>query len=156
MTEEERKKRILEEQYFSSKNMTYEEKHNYLSVIKCCKDVLDSINKVDGESKCELVQMALEKQDDGTITANGILALSHENRHLYARITLNNNSIGVVSEITRIAYEGENKVYYVSDNFTLENGKLRRKSYYNYNQKYYNAKVENQKVKGLIKWKLKM
>lgn len=151
MTEEERKKRILEERYFTSENMTYEEKHNYLSVIRCCKDVSSSINKVNGKSKCKLIEMILKKEPNGTITANGPIALDSENRWLYATIILNNNSILVNMEITRIMYTGENKVYNVTDEFTLEDGKIIRKSHYNFNSKEFVETFESEKVKGLIK-----
>ena len=154
MTEQERIQRILDEQNFPYLFMTLEERDFCLNILKNCKDICDSNYKVDGEGKCELLQLSLKKNDN-VISANGIMRIGRENRCINADIFLKPNKIIVDSNITRLI-ENENgnveaKSYTVLDEFAIENNKLKRRSQYNYDMKSLYDEIENEEMKGKLK-----
>ena len=151
MDEEEKRKRILEEQYFTAENMTYEEKHFYLNILKLCKDIINSENKVAGVEKCDFIQIDLKKNTDGSIHANGSVSISYENRFIDARIYFSDARIMVIMDVERIAYQGNHKKYQIIDEFRIEDNKLKRKSRYNYNMKEIEEIVENEEMKGRLR-----
>ena len=53
---------LLDEQRFPYENMTLEERNCYLNIIRNCKDICDSENKVDGVNNCKLVELHLKKK----------------------------------------------------------------------------------------------
>lgn len=144
------KEAILDEQKFPYENMTLEERNYYLNILRDCKDICDSNNKVDSQSKCEIVQLNLKK-NDRVINANGFLSIGSEKRCIDANIFIGKKSIFVDMQITRLLLNGENDVYTVSDEFIVENDNLKRISQYNTNMQSIYDEIENEEMKGRLK-----
>lgn len=130
---------ILDEQWFPYENMTLEERNRYLNIIKNCKDICDTDNKVDGVKTCELVELHLKKNLN-KVSFNGSLTIGtdkqRENRCIEGELFLQNrNTIIVDSKITRLSTNDEHKEYRVYDMFKLQNDVLKRSSVYNYDYK---------------------
>ena len=51
-----RKQLILDEQYFPYYNMTLEERNFYLKLLRNCKDICSTEQKVNNQDKCEIVE----------------------------------------------------------------------------------------------------
>ena len=141
--------KVLDEQKFPFENMTKEERNYYLNILNNCKDICNSDNKVDNISKCEILKMRFVKKND-TVTTDGIMTISSENRTLSAIIFLENNSIVVDMQVTRYLDDGP-KVYTVLDEFSIVDDKLIRKSTYNYNMNTVCDEIKNEEMKGRLK-----
>ena len=145
---------ILKEQLFPYLNMSIKERDFCIEVLRNCKDISDSNNKVDGTAKCDLVQMSFSKKDDGIIHANGAISIGTkkpENRCIDADIFISNDSIIVDMLVTRLMVEDKYKEYRVVDQFKYENNILRRKSFYNYDMKNLYENIDNEEMKGRLK-----
>lgn len=142
---------ILDEQKFPYIYMSLEERNQYLNIIRNCKDICDSENKVNDISKCEIIGMRLIKEDNDIIF-NGMLKIGNENRTIEGRIFFDKNRIFVDSLITRVGMETEHKIYTVLDEFKLEDTKIIRRSQYNYNMKSIYDIIDNDDdMKGRLK-----
>ena len=145
---------ILDEQDFPYENMTLDERNYYLDIIKNCKDICDTDNKVDGVSTCEIIRARLKKRLN-KVNVDGIMHIGKENRCINADIYLNPDRIIVDSNITRLIEDENGKanatIYTVLDEFTIENGKLQRRSQYNYDMKSLYDEIENDEMKGRLK-----
>ena len=149
-----KKEEMFKEQRFPYLNMSIEERDFCIEILKNCKDISDSDNKVDGTANCDLVQMKFSKEDDGSIHANGVVSIGNnkpENRCIDADIFISNSSIIVDMLVTRLMVEDKNKEYRVLDEFKYENNVLRRKSLYNYDMKNLYENIDNEKMKGRLK-----
>lgn len=140
---------LLDEQ-FTGINMSTEERDYCLTILRNCKDICDSENKVNGTSKCELLRLILNKENN-IISADGYLCIGSENRYLNADIYFNRHNIIVDMKITRLGVECKNKIYTVLDEFILENDFLKRKSVYNYEKEFLYKNIENEEMKGKLK-----
>ena len=149
MNDEKVSKIILDEQKFPCENMAKEERNYYLNILRNCKDICDSDNKVDSIGKCEILQMKLVKKEN-FVTANGTMSISSENRSINAIIFQENDSIIVDMQVTRYFDEGH-KAYTVLDQFTIKDNKLVRKSQYNYDMNSTYTEIENEEMKGRLK-----
>ena len=148
-----RKQETLKEIFFNAINMTKEERDFCLEILESCKDIADSDYKIGNVGKCEIVEMHFKKEND-IIHANGILVIGNkinqEYRRLGANIYITKDNIIVDMLITRLMYEGENKEYRVFDEFILEDNKLKRRSFYNYDMESNYNDLDNEKVKGRL------
>lgn len=141
---------ILDEQRFPFIGMSLEERNYYLNIISNCKDICDSENKVGNESKCDIVELHLKKENN-VVSVNGSLVLGRECRFIEADIFINDNSILVDMLITRLGNQTEHKKYRVTDEFKIENDILKRKSYYNYNMQSIFCNIDDEEMKGRLK-----
>lgn len=150
MTEDERFKRILDEQSFPYIGMSLEDRDFYLEIIKNCKDICDSENKVNGIGQGQLIEMAFKKNLI-QITANGSISMGSEYRSIEAEIYVRNKAILVDMIVTRLGVDVEHKVYKVSDEFRVKDNKLIRKSRYSYKYKGVNEVIENKEMERKIR-----
>lgn len=141
---------VLDEQRFPYEGMSREERNHYLNIIKNCKDISDSENKVDNKSKCEIVQLCFRRKDS-IVNVNGSLSIGSENRCIDADIFFFKDSIVVNMLITRLRVQVEPKEYRVLDEFKLDNDILKRRSQYNYNMTSIFDNIENEEMKGRLK-----
>lgn len=149
-----RAEEILEEQFFPYIGMSLEERNYYLNIIRNCKDVCDTENKVCNKSKSRIVEMHFKKQNN-VVDFNGSLTIEanqiRENRCIEGKMYLEKSSIIVDYKITRLCVEQGPKEYRVFDEFKLENNILKRKSLYNYNIKSICDEIDNEEMKGKLK-----
>lgn len=145
---------ILDEQWFPYEGMTLEERNYYLNIIKNCKDICDTENKVDNVSNCELVELHLKKNLN-TVSFNGSLTIGtdkvRENRTIEGDLFLLKDSVVVDYEIIRLCIEEQPKKYRVLDEFKIENDILKRRSQYNYNMKSIYDNIDNEEMKGKLR-----
>lgn len=140
---------VLEEQNFPCENMSKEERNYYLNILRNCKDICDSDNKVNDIGKCDILQTKLVKKED-FITFNGVMTISSENRSMSGFIFIKEDSIIVDMQVTRYFDEGH-KSYSTLDEFKLKDNKLIRRSQYNYNMERIIEEIENEEMKGKLK-----
>jgi len=140
---------VLEEQRFPCENMSREEKNYYLNILRNCKDICDSDNKVNNIGKCEILQTKLVKKEE-FITFNGMMTILGESRSMSGFIFTKEDSIIVDMQVTRYFDDGH-KSYSTLDEFKLENNKLIRRSQYNYNMISVIDEIENEEMKGKLK-----
>lgn len=144
---------LLDEQKFPCFDMTKEERNMYLNIIRNCKDICDSENKVGTHSKCKMIQMVLRKKGNA-VTFNGILSLGEdnkfENRCVNGELYVDNNMILVYMNVERFK-NIDQREYSVVDEFKLQNNILTRKTRYDYIKKDIIEEVKDEKMKGLIK-----
>ena len=145
---------ILDEQWFPYLGMTLEERNYYLNIIRHCKDICDTENKVDNVSKCELVELHLKK-NNYVVSFNGSLTIVtdnlRENRTIEGDLFLEKDSVIVDYEIIRLCIKDEPKKYRVLDEFKIVKDKLQRRSMYNYNMKSIYDTIENEEMKGKLR-----
>lgn len=145
---------ILDEQKFPYLWMTLEERNHYLNIIRNCKDICDTENKVDGVSNCELLQLSLKKENN-IVSFNGFLTIGtdkvRENRTIEGDLFFDKKSAFVDYKITRLCIQDEHKEYRVLDEFKLEKDTLKRRSMYNYNMKSIYDTIENEEMKGKLR-----
>ena len=149
MTDKELLDKILDEQKFPCENMSKDERNYYLNILRNCKDICDSDNKVNSIGKCELLQTKLVKKED-FITFNGTMTICSESRSMSGFIFIKEDSIIVDMQVTRYFDEGH-KSYSTLDEFKLDNSKLIRRSQYNYNMDSIIEEIENEEMKGKLK-----
>jgi len=137
-------KEILEEQYFNYGNMDRTEGNYYLNILKNCKDICDSEQVINGNKKCKIVEITIDKKDNKWLTFNGSVIVGEESRTIYGDIFVKKNSVVVDMHVERLLARDERNFYTVLDTFELKDNKMIRKSYYNYNMI---------KTKEKIKWK---
>lgn len=138
---------ILDEERFPYKNMSLEERNFYLNIIRKCKDICDTENKVGNKSTCEIVELRLKKENNA-VGFNGFLSIDNENRCIEGELFLQDkNTIMVDYKITRLSTTDEHKEYRVYDMFKLQNDVLKRSSVYNYDYK----KTYEEVVEGKIR-----
>lgn len=142
---------ILDEQIFPYEGMSLEERNYYLNIIRNCKDICDSENKVNLISKCEIVGLYFKKKDNNKINVNGSLKIGNENRCIDADIYVEKDSIIVDMLINRLCTKDTNKEYRVLDEFKIENDILKRRSQYNYNMISIFDNIENEEMKGRLR-----
>lgn len=130
-----RKQLILDEQYFPYYNMTLEERNFYLKLLRNCKDICSTEQKVNNQDKCEIVEMSLRKNDENDIYAQGSLIINGEVRCIDADIFKDDKKIFVDMHVTRLCNESSKKEYRVLDIFEIQSNKLKRTSEYNYDMK---------------------
>jgi hypothetical protein len=140
---------ILDEQNFPCENMSKDERNYYLNILRNCKDICDSENKVNDIGKCEVLQVRLVKKED-FITFNGLMIISGESRSMNGLIFVKDDSIIVDMQVTRIFGDGQ-KTYTTLDEFKLKDNKLIRRSQYNYNMNSIIEEIENEEMKGKLK-----
>ncbi len=145
---------LIDEQKFPYMNMTLEERNYYLNILRNCKDICDSDNKIDNQGKCELLRLMLKKEND-IVRVEGFLTigsnLKHENRCISADMYLSKDNIIVDMNIIRLSDSCEHKVYTVLDEFTLKDNVLKRRSQYNYDMKSLYNDIENEDMKGRLR-----
>lgn len=145
---------ILDEQWFPYLGMTLEERNYYLNIIRHCKDICDTENKVDNVSKCELIELHLKKNNN-VVSFNGSLTIGtdnlRENRTIEGDLFLEKDSVIVDYEIIRLCIKDEPKKYRVLDEFKIVKDKLQRRSMYNYNMKSIYDTIENEEMKGKLR-----
>lgn len=144
---------LRDEALFPYVGMSLEERNLCLEILKNCKDICDSDQKVEGIGLCKIVEMRFKKEN-GLINGNGSLAIGKnkkEYRTIDADISFEKNYILVNMTITRLLVEDDRKYYFVVDMFKLDNDVLKRVSRYNYNRKDIFSDLENDKVKGMLK-----
>lgn len=142
---------ILDEQWFPYENMTLEERNRYLNIIKNCKDICDTDNKVDGVKNCELVELHLKKNLN-KVSFNGSLTIGtdkqRENRCIEGELFLQNrNTIIVDYKIIRLNTNDDHKEYRVLDEFKIEKDIVKRRSQYNYDMISLYEEIEKGKIK---------
>lgn len=141
--------RVTYDENFPCENMTKQERSYYLSILRNCKDICDSDNKVDNIGKCEILKMRLVKKDN-VVTTNGVMSIGRESRAISAIIFQEKDSIVVDMQITRYFDEGH-KVYTVLDEFSIVDNKLVRKSTYNYDMISKYDEISDEEMKGRLK-----
>ena len=142
--------RILDEQLFQYQGMSYEERNFYLNdIIKNCKEISNTVNIVDNNSTCQIVEMRFKKNND-EVYFNGSLSIGSENRSVSGIIYEETDSILVDMHITRLCVECDIKEYTVSDEFKIINGNVLRSSLYNASYENTYEIVENDEVKGKL------
>lgn len=142
--------RLLDEKLFPHEGMSYEEMQFYLNnIIKNCKDICDTVYKVDNKSTCDVVEMKFKKNNK-KIDFNGSVSIGSEKRFVDGYIYIEKNDIVVDMHIIRLCVECENKEYRVLDQFKLYNKQLKRKSFYNYNIGSSLEDIEDEQVKGKL------
>ena len=141
---------IVMERNFPYENMTTDERDFCLRILNNCKEIADSIDKVNGVSKGTIVNCYFSKDVD-VIKANGVFFVgtknSLENRCLEAEIYITDSSIIVDMLVNRIL---ANKQYRVLDKFKLEQDILTRESQYNYTMESIKEKIEDENMKGRL------
>ena len=144
---------ILKEQKFPCFGIDSEDRDSYLEIIKNCKDFCDSEQKVDNQSKCDLIEMELRKVGK-EVRANGSVFIGtlnkKEYRHLDANIYIEENSIIVDMLVTRLSVVDEKSQYRTLDEFVFENNVLIRNSQYNYDMKTKSSKIADEKALIII------
>ncbi len=127
---------IYDNEQFPNLNMTVDEKNFYLNeIVRKCKDICDTENKVANKSKCDILRMWFKKEND-IIYIDGYLTIgddkTHENRYVTGSIYRTEDEIVSSMDITRLCVDDDNKEYTVIDKFKPINGKLSRESEYFY------------------------
>lgn len=110
----EHKKRVLEEEHFRYIDLTYEEAHNYLNILNNCKEIKDSIFKVDDSSIGKIVDISLKKENNN-ILFDGFVNYGKENRAI-SGVIYTKNELVVDMHINRLCVK-ENNVYTTIDEF---------------------------------------
>jgi len=149
---------ILDEQRFPYEGMTKEERNYYLNIIRNCKDIVDSEYKIDGIGNCEILQIHFKKRNN-KININGSLVLGtqiKENRTIDGYIFVENNRVIVDMHIIRLSKDGAFMEYTVLDEFKIINDKLIRDSFYNHNMNTTQTEINDEIMKGKLKWKSKI
>ena len=149
MTNDELRDAILDEQKFPCENMSIDERNYYLNILRNCKDICNSDNKVNGIGKCKILETRLVKKEE-FIAFNGIMSIYSENRSMSGFIFTKADSIIVDMQVTRYFNEGH-KSYSTLDEFKLQDNKLIRRSQYNYNMDSIIEEIENEEMKGKLK-----
>lgn len=152
--DEKTKKEIFQENYFPYQFMNVDERDFCLKILSNCKDISDSNYKVNGTSKCDIVEMRFKKENN-IIHANGSLTIgdkdNQENRCVDADIFITKDNIIVDMLVTRLMVKDENKEYRVLDEFKLEDDVLKRRSFYTYDMKSIYDSIENDEMKGRLR-----
>lgn len=146
-----RKQLILDEQYFPYYNMTLEERNFYLKLLRNCKDICSTEQKVNNQDKCEIVEMSLRKNDENDIYAQGSLIINGEVRCIDADIFKDDKKIFVDMHVTRLCNESSKKEYRVLDIFEIQSNKLKRTSEYNYDMKKDTNELSDKEIKERLK-----
>lgn len=146
-----RKQLILDEQYFPYYNMTLEERNFYLKLLRNCKDICSTEQKVNNQDKCEIVEMSLRKNDENDIYAQGSLIINGEVRCIDADIFKDDKKIFVDMHVTRLCNESSKKEYRVLDIFEIQSDKLKRTSEYNYDMKKNTNELNDKEIKERLK-----
>lgn len=146
-----RKQLILDEQYFPYYNMTLEERNFYLKLLRNCKDICSTEQKVNNQDKCEIVEMSLRKNDENDIYAQGSLIINGEVRCIDADIFKDDKKIFVDMHVTRLCNESSKKEYRVLDIFEIQSNKLKRTSEYNYDMKKNTNELNDKEIKERLK-----
>lgn len=146
-----RKQLILDEQYFPYYNMTLEERNFYLKLLRNCKDICSTEQKVNNQDKCEIVEMSLKKNDENNIYAQGSLIINGEVRCIDADIFKDDKKIFVDMHVTRLCNESSKKEYRVLDIFEIQSDKLKRTSEYNYDMKKNTNELNDKEIKERLK-----
>lgn len=146
-----RKQLILDEQYFPYYNMTLEERNFYLKLLRNCKDICSTEQKVNNQDKCEIVEMSLRKNDENDIYAQGSLIINGEVRCIDADIFKDDKKIFVDMHVTRLCNESSKKEYRVLDIFEIQSNKLKRTSEYNYDMKKNTNELSDEEIKERLK-----
>ena len=145
---------LKDEQIFPYEKMSIQERDFYLKILKSCKDISDSNIKSGDEGKCDLVYIHLIKYDN-YVHANGYLSLGKmpykENRCIDAKMYFKEDKITVKMNITRLCVYDSKKEYTVTDEFTLENNKIKRVSKYDYRRRKISDIIQNEEMKGRLK-----
>lgn len=140
---------ILDEHKFPCENMSKEERNYYLNILRNCKDICDSNYKVNGIGKCDILQMRLVKCGN-SILVEGLTTILTEKRDINGLISISDDSITVEMQIMRFLEEGH-EVYSTIDEFSIQNGKLLRKSEYDYDSNNIVEEINNEEMKGKLK-----
>lgn len=146
-----RKQLILDEQYFPYYNMTLEERNFYLKLLRNCKDICSTEQKVNNQDKCEIVEMSLKKNDENDIYAQGSLIINGEVRCIDADIFKDDKKIFIDMHVTRLCNESSKKEYRVLDIFEIQSNKLKRTSEYNYDMKKNINELSDEEIKERLK-----
>lgn len=141
---------ILDEQRFPCIGMSKDERNYCLNIIRNCKDLCDTANKVDGINKCEIVEMHFRKENN-VVSFSGSLSIGSESRSIEGYFYLEKDRVIVDSKVTRLCIDADRKEYTVLDEFKLENDILKRRSQYNYNMKSLYTEINDETVKGRLK-----
>lgn len=145
---------VLEEQKFPYFNMSREERNCYLNILRHCKDICNTENKVGNISRCEILKLTLNKENN-VIFFEGFLTIGpkdkQESRCINGELYVDNNSVMVYMSVTRIGALSEPSEYRVSDEFKIKNDVLKRKSLYSYRRKSKIDEVNDETMKGLLK-----
>lgn len=144
---------LLDEQKFPYFDMSKEERNYYLNIIRNCKDICDTENKVGDFGKCEIHQIVLRKNGNA-VTFNGILSLGEEQnietRCIRGELYADKDMILVYMSVERLG-NVEPKEYSVTDEFKLENDVLKRKTRYDYIEKDLIQEIKDRNMKGRLK-----
>ncbi len=146
-----RKQLILDEKYFPYYNMTLEERNFYLKLLRNCKDICSTEQKVNNQDKCEIVEMSLRKNNENDIYAQGSLIINGEVRCIDADIFKDDKKIFVDMHVTRLCNESSKKEYRVLDIFEIQSNKLKRTSEYNYDMKKNTNELSDEEIKERLK-----
>lgn len=145
------KNEILKEQAFPHIRMSLEERNFYLSLIRNCKDICDTRNRISGTGRCNIIELKFEKTGD-MVRINGVLTIGsdsvHENRCISGFIYRENSSIIVEMNVVRLCSSDKIKEYSVIDKFYLDNEILKRESKYNYTASVSKVSIKSKKLKG--------
>ena len=123
------KEKIFDEQRFPYEGMSLEERNYYLNIIRNCKDICNTENQVNNQSRCQIVEMRFKKDKD-IVSVNGSVHIGNENRCINADIFNTKDSVVVDMLVTRLCIDTEHKEYRVLDEFKIEKGFLKRRSQY--------------------------
>lgn len=151
LTEEQ--KNAIFEQNFPCRGMSREERQTCLNIIRNCKEISDTDYKIDGQNKCELLQMSFEKKN-GEIAINGTISIGDkvkEARCIDGSIYIDTSTILVDMHVVRVCSDTLFNEYFVVDEFKMINGQLVRESYYDYDMKKLRTKIDNNEIKGKLK-----
>ena len=149
MIDKEFSDKVLDEQRFPCENMSKDERNYYLNILRNCKDICNSENKVNSIGKCEILETRLIKKEE-FITCNGIMTISGESRSMSGFIFIKEDSVIVDMQVTRYFDDGQTS-YSTLDKFKLKDNKLIRRSQYNYNMDSIIEEIENEEMKGKLK-----
>lgn len=141
---------LLDEKRFPCIGMSKDERNYCLNIIRNCKDICDTENKVNGISKCQIIEMHFRKENND-VRISGSLSINNEFRTIEGYLYLEKDRILVDYKITRLCIANERKIYTVLDEFKLENDILKRRSQYNYNMKSLYTEINDETLKGRLR-----
>ena len=140
---------VLDEQFFKKENMTEEEFQYYFEFIENCQDICDSKYKVNGNGKCEILELHLKKIEPSIIQFNGTVYIGKENRCINGSIIVRGKQIAIDMKVERLLVT-ENKIYSTLDNFKIKPDKIIRTSYYDYKDLVV-TEIENREMKEKLR-----
>lgn len=142
-----------EENKYPSFNMNKDERNRYIKILKYCKDICNTENKVGEIDKCEILKMRLRKEGN-VVLFNGIVTIGNEikreNRCIDGELYASEESIMVYMHVVRLDNKKQPNEYHVSDEFKIKDNVLKRKSLYSYKNRSIIDDLNDEIRKGIM------